>query len=96
MTKKKETQEIPEEVTKEQVQTGSEIQPENPEETDKEKVETTAKVNTPKVKDVEVRFLEAGTSIIAGNKYTYRKSQVSKVPTDVAAILVNSNLAIKL
>ena len=96
MTKKKETQEIPEEVTTEQVQTGSEIQPENPEDTNKEKVETTAKVNTPKVKNVEVRFLESGKSIVAGKIHTYRKGQVSKVPTDVAAILVNSNLAIRL
>lgn len=96
MTKKKEAQEIPEEVTTEQVKTGSETQPENSEETGKEKIETTARVNTPKVKDVEVRFLEAGTSIIAGNKYSYRKGQVAKVPTDVAAILGNSNLAIRL
>lgn len=54
------------------------------------------KVTAPKAKLVEVRYLVDGNSIIAGITYTYNKNKQGKVPTDVAAILVNGGVAIKL
>lgn len=69
-----------------------------PEEEKADKVENTpkVKVNKATTSKVSVRFLTDGKSIVAGTAYTYKKGQEAKVPEDVAAILVNGDLAIKL
>lgn len=54
------------------------------------------KVNKTTTNKVSIRFLSDGKSIVAGNAYTYKKGQEAKVPEDVAAILVNGDMAIKL
>lgn len=55
-----------------------------------------AKVNTTKVKEVEVRYLEDGTCIVAQKTYKCKKNTTAKVPMDVAAILVNGGVAIRI
>ena len=70
---------------------------ENPDvEVQEQEVAQEAKVNAPKAKVVEVRYLEDGSSIIANVPYKYRKDTTGKIPADVAAILVNSGVAIRL
>lgn len=49
-----------------------------------------------KPKLIEVRFLKDGQSRIAAETYAYHKDHTAKVPADVAAILANSGVAIKL
>ena len=77
-------------------------QVENPEEStdSKEEVKDTAdveevKIGAPKAKNVEVRYLTSGESIVANVSYSYKKDRTGKIPSDVAAILINSGVAIK-
>ena len=70
---------------------------ENPDiEVQEQEVAQEATVNAPKTKIVEVRYLEDGSSIVANVPYKYHKNTTGKIPSDVAAILVNGGVAIKL